>query len=428
MKRLYTLLLILVTIEAYAQVKLKPLAIGDKIPDRIWKLIPKKATSKLIILDMWSTYCTSCMAGFPKMNELQQKFNKELWVVLLNPFETQEAINKRLESVRGYNDKPIIVPSLPMLNKDHLAEQLLQLFPATRIPLHIWISDRGIVEAITQPYNANSEHVENYLAGKKLNLVRRDDMLGKQLIQTGLMRPYNSSPQNVYYSAILPFSDATNSGGGKTDTLNNIERYWINNRSVLELYEMAYPNDRVLLEMQSKEKFIRPQNLTDDWVRRYTFNYEIQLPLSDKNNYKSYLQEDLNRFFGSMFNITGGIERRKFKCYVLVKTSDQYLKKTEDKYIQRENQSDIYYLENPTIGDVASFVSEVLQDLDNGNAFLNEADADDRYNYSIKLELNKETDNLTSLKQKLNKYGLDIIETERMLDVRVIKDKPSKKI
>jgi cytochrome oxidase Cu insertion factor (SCO1/SenC/PrrC family) len=60
--------------------EIQPLSIGDKVPDiqfeNILNYKSKKAKlsdfkGKLVILDMWSTSCTFCIAAFPKMEELQ---------------------------------------------------------------------------------------------------------------------------------------------------------------------------------------------------------------------------------------------------------------------------------------------------------------------------------------------------------------------
>lgn len=437
MKKLYTLLLILITVATYAQVKFKPLTIGDKIPERMFRAIPKKVTTKLIIIDMWTTSCSSCMAAFPKMNSLQNKFERELQIVLMNPSETNEQIKRRLVDIninlRKAEQNPIIIPELPGLNKDHFTDELFQLFPARGVPHHVWLDNEGIVKAITQGYNATEEHIKDFLSGKNINMAVKNDMLGLELQQNGAMRSYNSSPLNVYYSAFLPFSDATVAGGNTIDTTSKIFRYWENNRSVVELFQYAFVDinfhGRIILEMRNKTDYVQPPygNLTDDWMRKHAFNYEIQLPIQEKDNYRFYMKEDLNRFFGQMFNITGGIEKRKFKSYVLIRTDVQKLKTTEEEYKLKEEKNSIR-IANPYMSSLASYISLVLEDLESGVAFIDETGADTKFRYDIKLEINKDTDTLETLRAKLKPFGLGIYETDRTLDVLVIKDKLSRKI
>ena len=64
--------------EGFNKHEIKPLKIGDKVPDIEFKNIInyKSKTArlsdfkgKLVILDFWGTWCTSCIAAFPKMEE-----------------------------------------------------------------------------------------------------------------------------------------------------------------------------------------------------------------------------------------------------------------------------------------------------------------------------------------------------------------------
>jgi len=65
----------------------KPVKIGDRIPDITLTNVCNYETTKtnlsdfkakLIILDFWATSCTSCLANFPKTEELQKKYGGEV--------------------------------------------------------------------------------------------------------------------------------------------------------------------------------------------------------------------------------------------------------------------------------------------------------------------------------------------------------------
>jgi len=66
--------------------EVKPLKIGDKVPDIEFKLVDSKTggiskgklsdyKGKLVIIDFWASWCYSCLHKFPKMDELQKKYS-----------------------------------------------------------------------------------------------------------------------------------------------------------------------------------------------------------------------------------------------------------------------------------------------------------------------------------------------------------------
>src|SRR5688572_7574854 len=61
----------------------KGLQVGNKMPDIPLGVVINNKTGKtrfsefkgkLLILDFWDTYCSSCIEGFPKMVQLQKEF------------------------------------------------------------------------------------------------------------------------------------------------------------------------------------------------------------------------------------------------------------------------------------------------------------------------------------------------------------------
>src|SRR6266540_5407737 len=98
MKCLLTGILSIVLLPAIAQTyvnsfQVKEATIGDRVPDiSLGTIINGPAEKKrfsdfkdqLIILDFWNSYCSSCIAAFPKMEELQKRWGKKVKVILVN--------------------------------------------------------------------------------------------------------------------------------------------------------------------------------------------------------------------------------------------------------------------------------------------------------------------------------------------------------
>src|SRR5690606_7810946 len=99
---------------AEGQTEIKPLQIGDTIPEEIWdmpfdvvqyggrtktiRLADYKG--KVIVLDYWATWCLGCILSMPKMHELVDGFHDE---VVLFPVtkENQPLITKYLSTTRS---------------------------------------------------------------------------------------------------------------------------------------------------------------------------------------------------------------------------------------------------------------------------------------------------------------------------------------
>src|SRR5690606_8067987 len=90
----------------------EPLPIGHTIPDWLWNLpLPvvnhsQKALKlrdymgKSMIIDFWSTWCGSCLAGFPVMASLQAEFQDELAVLLVNTSPAEDTPD-RIDKIFG---------------------------------------------------------------------------------------------------------------------------------------------------------------------------------------------------------------------------------------------------------------------------------------------------------------------------------------
>ncbi|MBB5440094.1 thiol-disulfide isomerase/thioredoxin [Pedobacter sp. AK017] len=80
---------------AYNNCELKPIAIGEKIPDQIWNrnfaiinhpnpisfMKLSQFGNKLIILDLWATNCHPCIESLDLMDSLSKSFKDDLVVI-----------------------------------------------------------------------------------------------------------------------------------------------------------------------------------------------------------------------------------------------------------------------------------------------------------------------------------------------------------
>jgi thiol-disulfide isomerase/thioredoxin len=152
---------------------LKPLSIGDKLPDMVLSPVinykqPTFNTGdyshQLLILDFWATWCHWCIAAFPKEDSLSVKYSDRLQFLLVD-YKTDDKIasvisfyKKRLSTYPGFK--------LPSVYSDTV---LFNLFPHRLMPHYVWIRN-GTIMAITDAGQVNDANIEQVLSGAAITL------------------------------------------------------------------------------------------------------------------------------------------------------------------------------------------------------------------------------------------------------------------
>lgn len=366
------------------------------------------------------------------MVKLQHQFDDKLQVILMNPWEDNTEIKGRMDKMnvgRAKNEmEPYAMPAeLPIINGDTAYKVL---FPARSVPHHVWLNGSGEVLAITHGYNATPEHVQAILDGKKLNMLEKDDFPGKELLEKGYIQPTLETMPPVYYSAFIPYFSAGASGSSRVDSAKGTYRMTQYNNGVIEHFRTAFRDreykkrERMVLELKDKEKYEYPRkdkNLIDDYLRNYTFTYDIQGPLKDRNNWQDKMKHDVNDFFGSMFGIEGFMEKRNFTALILVKKKDGLLPVTKGGEQKYRSKDDLFIMVNYPFSELVNAVTWRFEDMDAGRPFIDESGVDPKL--KVDLQLTGDLKNLQNVRNQLNQYGLDIIEGNRELEVLVIRDK-----
>lgn len=406
------------------------LSIGDKMPLSVWNKLPKKPTTKLVILDFWSTGCTSCMEAFPHMEELQERFPEQLQVVLMNPWEDEAKVKERMSKMnvgRLKNEmRPYAMSSvLPAITGDTVFKQL---FPARSVPHHVWIDGNRTVLFITHGYNATPEHVLAFLNGEKLHLSVKNDLFGAELLDKGYVQPTLAGCDISYYSVFAPFFSAGASMSQRRDTAKGFFRKTWYNEDVISFMRTAFVDyrkrPRILLEMKDKEKFRVPDyhkeaNRLDYWNKQFRFTYDLLGPIKDETNWQQRMQFDVNSFFGSLFGIKADMEARRFNCLILVKTKD-LLKTTGGEGLWKLKDS-LWRIQNYPFSEVVNLLYSKLENLNISRPFIDETGIDPKL--KVDMQLTGDLKDVDNLRKQLQLYGLDLISGDREVDVLVIRDK-----
>lgn len=353
----------------------KGLQVGDKMPDISFGAVINNKTGKtrfsqfkgkLVILDFWSTGCTSCMAKFPEMEHLQKEFEDQIQIVLVNPWETEQQIKERMEHMERFKDfkfpnLPAIVSNRPYANLNEYFKNpslIGKCFPALGVPHHVWIDKDGIIRLRGGAENTYAAKIRDFLSGKSIEFLKnnstvpdlKNDRNARYYQQLGWLK---NTPVK-YGSFITPYNNEITGSYGTPfreiiDSVSGIRITSVINQDLLQLYLTCFNRERPILGGDSKLVFspsaymvldfiefpngldtldftsdpsIIHRNLTTEEITRSKYCYEQVVPLAvpDAERYKMVL-EDLNRYFKVHYGIIGSVQNKLAKYYDLIRIS-----------------------------------------------------------------------------------------------------------
>nr|WP_255431195.1 TlpA disulfide reductase family protein [Pedobacter sp. N36a] len=152
---------------------IKPLNIGDTIPEAVWNVplqvvnhpTGKKTITlndyrgKLIILDFWATYCSPCIRSLNELDSLQKVFDKEIKVLPVMVYDLEK---NALPFIKKKNWTWPSVVNDTTLNKIVFSKYLLGFG-------NVWIYD-GRLWAIPRPKEINSGNISKVLARQRTEM------------------------------------------------------------------------------------------------------------------------------------------------------------------------------------------------------------------------------------------------------------------
>jgi hypothetical protein len=353
------------------------------------------------------------------MDSLQQQFGPRVQVLLVNARSTGDSEKKaaalfekiRLPSGQKYR--------LPYLVDDTV---LSRFFPHKMIPHCVWIQN-GVIKAITASEEVTAANITALLNGGQVRLKLKKDLVEFDKSLPLLQNLYGTEVLNLVYSSVLTrHVDGLFAGSGVwTSPDSSYIRLYHYNRPVLGLYEYALgfllSSRPQVLEVSDRSKYEGGAVPWAEWAPANAYCYELTAPLGNSpEETRKWMLQDLNR----IFDLNGRLEKRRMPCRVLVR-----LEKGEEIFTTRGGQPSRNW--PAQAGDATILCNQPLSLLVNR---LNRAHGyqsfivdETGYAGNVDLELEAPLDNPELLKKELNKYGLDLIVSERELDVFVLTEK-----
>ncbi|MGV8092834.1 MAG: TlpA family protein disulfide reductase [Mangrovibacterium sp.] len=415
------ILMSMIPVLLQGQDNISPLKIGDPVPDiGLEHLInyPQPTAQfsdfkdQLLILDFWATWCSPCVRAIPHLEQLQREYGNDLRVLLVTS-----------------QDKNLIAPflakrniTLPCVVNDQF---LSALFPHQFVPHEVWIKD-GNVFAITSDAEVTAANIKDVLSGTTGSFPEKKSNFDYDHKKPLLIGDNGGKADDLmYHSVITGYLDGIGGGGVYTDSLN---RYKIRalNGNVVQLYQTAIRytgnipltyHNRNILECDEKE--ILPPSQAPAYspaVRDQYYSYELIVPSGLKEKAAELMLEDLNRFFGAIYGIQGGVEKRTVSCWVLKKKDPtvSLLSKSAIPEIRTDESHQLVYRKQP----FRNFYHAVV------SLYRNEpCPIIDQTGITSEIDITFPTreKDLFKFKAYLNRYGLDLEQELCETDMLVIK-------
>ncbi|MEN5232894.1 TlpA family protein disulfide reductase [Sphingobacterium faecium] len=406
------------------------LKIGDQVPDiLIDKIINNDKRSirtsdykdRLLVLDFWDIYCTTCIASMPKIDSLQNVFNGQVKLLSVT-YQPEEMISKFFKTNRFLNEH-----QPPVHRASVVDDRILRTyFQYETNPHVVWIN-KGKVVAITGGEYITSKNIHTLLDGKVVDWpikTERFDSSTPFVTLNPLWQDATDSPNYSYSILTGQVTSVPNEGGIHfiQDSIHNFTRVAIFNQDIMTTYQIILHNtkpeinmeditkglkekpylnthpSRTVLDMKDPSRLIYEKVYGDynDWVKKNSICYEqVKSGVLDKTIMAKFAVQDLNNRLG----LYARYERRKVKCLVFVKTDKPITDTVEN------GGTPLWTL--------------VMLNLDMNKKF---PPAIDETGFSGGLNMEAYDGTIAGLRKEIQRHGLDLIEAEREIEVIVISD------
>lgn len=431
-------------ISGYTQTPVLPaplyteLAIGEDMPDigfRMLNFPAEKAHAaefrgKLLLLDFWATWCGSCIAKFPTLDSLQNKYKDQVQIILVNcksTGDTEKQINEFFTKRKNPNTgKPY---QLAIASMDTDAESL---FPHKEIPHYAWIGPDGRIKAITSAHEVTGKNIEAIVDHRKTKMIRKRDFSPDKLMdlgQEGFPIDDNLAHYSLFRKGRLEGLSMVNQTRAIDDQegVSHICGKAMRNMPLLDMYTEAiyqkpgtfrdtYSDRRLVLELKHPYRLVfdPARSSKDEWEKENVYTYDLVIPFGEQDSLYNYIVDDLGRYSG----FYGRIEKRKTKYWALVRTSGTDKIKTKGGSSENKLYNDA---PDKIISNLP--VSQLLWRLERLDGFKMPVIDETGYKGNIDLELNVNLNDALAVRKALQKYNLDLVQKEKLLDVFVITEK-----
>lgn len=428
----------------YAQEKIIPLKIGDKVPEVILQhLIGHNQQIKLsslhqqdlLIINFWATWCVPCVRELPVLDSLA-RVNTGKLKVLSVAYQDNATVKSFLRKHPEINTSHLV-----MMTDDKI---LIEYFKHVVIPHNIWIDRNGIIKYITGGEEINAPNILAFINQQSIQMHYKSD-----IINFDIWSPFHLRDSDfIYRSIITAFIDGI--VGGQTcmsvwkhPTERWIIRLFAYNLSREQLFWRAINELRsnynyyglMKIETNDSTRFFWPKQCpktfarlkyktTLDWQNENTYCYELSLPNAVKDSaFFDYMRNDLERMF--QVKITTKNEIIPTCVLTLEKGHSFTFTKPENDSSYINLKSTYLKAHNVDILRLYEFINENLKadknDKPEDPPYVDETGIGSRVDLEIDFEKEKPT--YSQIKEMIKaKYGINFTLRNHVFPITIIKD------
>ncbi|WP_234111084.1 TlpA family protein disulfide reductase [Chryseobacterium sp. R2A-55] len=404
----------------------KSLKIGEPIPESLWTtpleavnhpqktitLAPDK--DRLILIDFWATWCSSCLTNFPKMEELQQKMDGKIRILPVTD-QDRETVQKFFTSKNGQKYSHI---------RSVIADKKIkQLFPHNAIPYVIWIQDGKVINT-TDGEQVTEQSLTEILEGQKSSLQTvipmdrsRPFMLSENfgLEKEAVLESYSmithgrvrASPPGMVYRS----KDGTITGRLFSNMLlMNIYRV-----IGIELFRKSNDNfnsKRIVNLLKNPDAISFNTEKETEIANEKLYSFDFISPVSEVGT----LYEDMLKALNKATPYVASIRTEAVKCLVLQKIPS-------GNSTALKNSGPVKNMPNSSAAGKKFTTTDLLRNL-NANSRVTPLPVIDQSGteQNLRIDFSAYSD-WNALNKPLSEYNLSLVETECHLPMMIIEDK-----
>lgn len=414
---------------------LKELKVGDTVPPLNVQVLSGNETKtvslssfykkKYLIIDFWATWCGACIRAIFKGDSVKAKFRDKLNLLPIT-YQDNQTISSFLDQspkLRGLNLEYVVGDSVLMGG----------YFKFTILPHQVWIDTSGVVRAISYPDELTFENIKTFIEGGEPGVEEKMD-----IVEFDLSKPLPTNDSLFLYRSVLtPYKNGLlNVIGTFNEAYNKntrIQRFLAINKDLLSIFYAIYSRNQGNISMSRVELDIRDSMalspfLVDSFperknIRNNSYCYELILPEKlPKSVFYSRLLTEVN----NLFPFTASIERRNRECWVIVnRNSNLNPKKGKGSPGILYQAGFIRTICNQTMDVLTEYLDKEMDSIpvvDETN-FLSSFDLD----IDVQIKEGSRYFDIEKIRSSLQGYGFDLIRSERMIDILVIREKKGQK-
>lgn len=436
--------------EGFKKDVIKPLKIGDTVPDIEFDNVLNYKSSKvrlsdfkgkLLILDFWATWCAPCIGAFPKLDSIQNEFGNKIQILSVTQ-ESESTINAFFAQMKKLNKKtPTSIVGDNILSR---------LFKHTYLPHYVWIDGSGKVIAITEGGDITRANIKTAIEGQSFAYKLKNDGItivdetdkGIPIISAGIRITDNGQTQFKKVSDSLLFVQSTLTQaieGMPPGTSVDSSMVGVWNAPIIWLYKVALwkhglsmlSEQKTIAEIsnsdlyelitastQEGKRVVNPGLEYQAWLKDNGYCYQLKVPKVLVSQKYDIMLEELNRFFGAKYGIEGHLEKRSAPCLALERTStnEKFASKNPDAPKNADVTKFSLHITNLRIGTLTAYLGQPLQEQP---MLIDETG----FKGKIDVKINCDLSDINALNTELAKYDLRIVKKTVIQDIAVIRVK-----